>query len=248
MHDYRLELNRGLYDHINNGIYQSAGRWSKVRSRRHRRDPWRITASNLLIIAGIVLLLLPVGQYVYSRYVQWSIIREANPALIGSPVSDPSTGDPPSGEPTDPGAGGTTAGPAWRIYIPKINLGAVLVPGTSSAQLKKGPGVYAEGVDPGESGNLAIAGHRNAYGFWFWHLDKVLPGDLIYITVDSKAYVYQTERNFIVAKNDWSVIAPTTYDAVTLTTCHPIGSTEQRLIVRGKLVNVIDNYTAPTPR
>jgi sortase A len=210
-----------------------------MRSRRYKRDPWRIKVSNILILAGLVVLLWPAGQYAYSRYVQWSIVRDTSPAII--------TDNPPA---TDPGEdpGETPYGTVWRIYIPKINLGAALVRGISASQLKKGPGVYPEGVDPGEHGNLCIAGHRNAYGFWFWHLDKVLPGDLIYITVGSTAYVYETQRNFVVAKNDWSVIAPTDYDAVTLTTCHPIGSTEQRLIVRGKLVNVIENYVPVTPR
>lgn len=219
-----------------------------MRSRRHKREPWRIRTSNILIVLGLVLLLLPLGQYGYARYMQWSVARQASPAIVAEEPADPTPEDPVP-EPVDPGGGPTTpTGPVWRIVIPKINLSAVMVKGTSADKLKIGPGVYPEGVDPGESGNLAIAGHRNAYGFWFWHLDKVQPGDLVYISVDKKAYVYETERNFVVAKNDWSVIAPTDYDAVTLTTCHPIGSTEQRLIVRGRLVNVIENYTAPAPR
>ncbi|MEW6173880.1 MAG: sortase [Bacillota bacterium] len=37
------------------------------------------------------------------------------------------------------------------------------------------------------------------------------------------------------AKNDWSVIKPCGYPALTLTTCHPVGSARQRLVVRAAL-------------
>lgn len=48
-------------------------------------------------------------------------------------------------------------------------------------------------------------------------------------------YRYKVERVFPIAKNDWSVIKPCGYPALTLTTCHPVGSARQRLVVRAAL-------------
>jgi len=121
------------------------------------------------------------------------------------------------------------------IEIPALELSAVVFEGTDKAVLAKGPGWYKESVLPGE-GNTAIAGHRTTYGAWFRHVDKLEEGDEIIIGYDSRGYTYRVERVFPVAKNDWSVIDPCGYPALTLTTCHPAGSARQRLIVRAALV------------
>jgi len=120
-----------------------------------------------------------------------------------------------------------------------------MVYGTTPSQLAKGPGVYQQGVKPGEHGNLSIAGHRNAYGSWFRHLDKLEPGDEMYVTVDTTAYFYSVEKVFVTVPTDWSVVAPTAYDAITLTTCHPYGATTHRLIVRGRLDRKVEAYVKP---
>ena len=49
------------------------------------------------------------------------------------------------------------------IEIPKINVDRVLVSGTATGDLKRGPGHYLDTPLPGEYGNMAIAGHRTTY-------------------------------------------------------------------------------------
>lgn len=144
----------------------------------------------------------------------------------------------PGGTPTSGGAAAPTE-PVWRIHIPKLNVTRALVFDVTPEVLKLGPGVYPQGAQPGEPGNLCIAGHRNTHGSPFWYLDRLVAGDEVRITYGNKVYVYRVERSFVVDPTDWSVVAPTGYDAITLTTCHPLGSTDRRLIVRGRLDRVL---------
>jgi len=233
----------------------------RSRRQRQRQDRGRRVLSTLLIIAGLALILMPFAHTAYAWAQQQLMARGIflfgaadEPALVGDPppVDPPPSGG--TGEPTTPPADPppapdpTPRAPVWRIYIPKLKVDAILVYGTTPAKLAQGPGVYPEGVKPGEPGNLVIAGHRNAYGNWFRHLDKLVEGDVIYVTVNNTAYFYEVERVFVIKPTDWSVIKPVGYDVVTLTTCHPYGSTTERLVVRGRLVQVVEGWERPGTR
>jgi sortase A len=84
--------------------------------------------------------------------------------------------------------------------------------------------------------NVCIAGHRTTYGAWFRHVDKLEEGDEILLDYDGTSYAYQVEKVFIVAKNDWSITEAVGYSALTLTSCHPLRSSKQRIVVRAKLM------------
>lgn len=120
------------------------------------------------------------------------------------------------------------------LSIPRLNLNTAVVKGVTSRDLTVGPGLYPNSSLPGEAGNVAIAGHRNVFGSWFRHLNKLVPGDKISIVYQGKTINYKVERVFIVAEDDWSVVAATDYKALTLTTCDPPGNVTQRLIVRAR--------------
>ena len=124
--------------------------------------------------------------------------------------------------------------PIIIIKVPEIGLSAMVVSGTQPAQLKKGPGWYPNSALPGKTGNVAIAGHRSTYGAWFRHLDRLEKGDRIFLFYQNKHFIYRVEKVFLVEKDDFSVIEPTNYQALTLTTCHPLNSASQRLVVRAK--------------
>jgi len=122
------------------------------------------------------------------------------------------------------------------INIEKLDVRAAVVGGTTIVDLKKGPGLYEISPLPHEDkGNVLIAGHRTTYGAWFRHVDKLREGDIITLEYENRIYTYSVEEVFIVDKKDWSVTKPLGYSAITLTSCHPIGSDRQRIIVRGKL-------------
>ena len=66
-----------------------------------------------------------------------------------------------------------------RIKIDRIGLDMVIVEGTDTSSLEKGPGHYANTPLPGQPGTVAIAGHRTTYLAPFRHIDDIEPGDRI---------------------------------------------------------------------
>jgi sortase A len=64
-----------------------------------------------------------------------------------------------------------------RLRISSIDLDVVVVEGTDTASLQKGPGHYPETPFPGQGGTVAIAGHRTTYLAPFRHLDQLKRGD-----------------------------------------------------------------------
>lgn len=123
------------------------------------------------------------------------------------------------------------------IEIPKIEVNAAVVNGTTPEYLKEGPGLYEISPLPGdENANVLIAGHRTTYGAWFRKVDKLTDGDDIIVKFQGKDYNYRVEKVFTIEKNDWSVTEPQGYSSLTLTSCHPPGSSRKRIVVRAKLV------------
>src|SRR5260370_13596787 len=68
------------------------------------------------------------------------------------------------------------------MEIPKISLSMVVVEGVSVDDLKLGPAHYPATPLPGESGNMAISGHRTTYLHPFYNLNELSVGDPITLT------------------------------------------------------------------
>lgn len=143
----------------------------------------------------------------------------------GPPVAAPRTTAPPEGE------------PIGDIRIPVIGMNQVVVEGTNTPDLRKGPGHYIGTPLPGQSGNAAVAGHRTTYGHPFYNLDAVKLGDPIVLTTLQGVFVYDTTKSWVVAPSDTSVISNQPSNLITLTTCNPRFSASTRLIVQGKLAH-----------
>jgi sortase A len=135
-------------------------------------------------------------------------------------------------------AGHTSEGEALtRLVIPSIKVDTVVVEGTGSSALRAGAGHYPNTPLPGEEGNVAIAGHRTTYDKPFANLDRLAAGDEITLETPLGRHRYRITRPpFVVANNDFTVISQTPGRSLTLTTCHPKGSTRQRLIVRAEML------------
>jgi sortase A len=116
-----------------------------------------------------------------------------------------------------------------------------VVEGVDWETLKLGPGRYPGSDRVGGAGNLSIAGHRQGWGAPFLHLDQLQVGDTIHVVDrDGREWVYAFRRQEIVAPTDtWVVDADplgTGEPTITLTTCHPLYSSAQRLIAWGELL------------
>ena len=69
--------------------------------------------------------------------------------------------------------------PLGRIRMHSIGVNSVVVEGTDTSSLRRGPGHYPGTPLPGARGTVAIAGHRTTYGAPFRRLDKLDTGDRI---------------------------------------------------------------------
>jgi sortase A len=123
------------------------------------------------------------------------------------------------------------------ITIPKIGAYYAYVEGTSRDDLKEGPGHYPGTPLPGTIGNAGIAGHRTTYLHPFADIDKLVPGDDIFIqTVQGKTFDYQMYQQLTVKPTDVWVVNNTPDAELTLTACTPKGSASHRLVVKARLV------------
>jgi sortase A len=143
----------------------------------------------------------------------------------GPPVAAPATTAPAEGQ------------PIGDIRIPVIGLNQVVVEGTNTPDLRKGPGHYTGTPLPGQAGNASVAGHRTTYGHPFYNLDSVKVGDPIVLTTLQGVFVYDTTKSFVVSPSDTTVVDNVIADQLTLTTCNPRFSASTRLIVQAKLAH-----------
>jgi sortase A len=127
--------------------------------------------------------------------------------------------------------------PLARIEIPSIGVDDIVVAGVSVADLRRGPGHFPETPLPGQLGNSAIAGHRTTYGQPFRNVDDLEPGDEIVLTTVAGRFVYDVTGSEVVSPDDYEVVLTTdpTIATITLTSCHPVWSARQRIVVYGLL-------------
>ncbi len=97
---------------------------------------------------------------------------------------------------------------------------------------------------PGEKGNIYITGHssnyvwaKGKYNSIFAVIDKLLPGDLIYIKYNDTVYTYKTLDQKVVLATDLSVLSQTEDSRLTLVTCWPVGTSYKRLVVTASQSN-----------
>lgn len=125
-----------------------------------------------------------------------------------------------------------------RIVIPTISVDLPIVEGGSENVLNLGIWHRPDTGYPG-SGNMVLTGHRVGYAFLpediknstsFYHLDKLKDGDYVIIYWNGVEYDYQIYGSIIVENSDMSIEDQNETERLTLYTCHPVGSTKDRLV------------------
>jgi sortase A len=143
----------------------------------------------------------------------------------GPPAVAPTTNAPAEGQ------------PVGDLRIPKIGVNQIMVEGTNTQDLRKGPGHYTGTPLPGQAGNASVAGHRTTYGHPFYNLDGMAVGDPVVVTTVQGVFVYDTVKSEVVSPNDNSVLKDTPGHMLTLTTCNPRFSASSRLVVVAQLAH-----------
>ena len=168
-----------------------------------------------------------------------TLLHRSGHTAPGATTTIPGPGDLPTVG--TPGVAPGDGSPVGILRIAKIGLDKVVVEGTSTTDLRQGPGHYPGTPLPGQSGNVAIAGHRTTYGAPFYNLDSLKPGDAIRITTLQGTFRYRVTSSQTVSPDDVSVVATSSVPELTLTTCTPRFSAAQRLVVHAALTG------APVP-
>lgn len=142
-----------------------------------------------------------------------------------------------------------------QLWVPKIDVKAPIVwdspvdEATMMENLKYGVVHYKGTTKPGEraedgEGNIFISGHSSYY-WWddgqfktvFANLDELEVGDEIGVGYDDYGYVYRVYEKKVVNPDDVSVLAQDTdKNILSLMTCYPVGTNNQRLIVKAEYV------------
>ena len=160
-------------------------------------------------------------------------------------------GESPEGEKADParqasvqnGSGGGT----MTLSVPRLGLQDVAVPTADSQVALDQEGIIHledSGVPWQEDSNTVIVGHALGYmrtkvPYVFYELDKMEPGDEILVKdEEGKEYFYRVYDRMTVRPEDYWVTYPEPGKRIiSLQTCTPIPTFENRLIVRGELVS-----------
>jgi sortase A len=133
--------------------------------------------SALMIWAVLYALVFGALQETRSQSVMYAKFRqEIAPGYAGKVA--------PIGAPIKPGA------PVALLEIPRLGLRDVVVEGTSSGDLLKGPGHRADSPFPGEAGVSVIYGRAATFGAPFGRLQKLQPGDAITVVDGAGTFRY----------------------------------------------------------
>jgi sortase A len=252
---------------------------------RRRRLYWSF--GNLLLIAGLYLLLYVGGLYAQAEYMRLAArgdtdieapmvimgerVAPARPATDQAAAAETALGAPPaampafeapvlsSGQiasaPPDP-ATLAHASAVERIVIPSVRLDAKVIEVGWETVEQGGQQVavwqvaeYAVGqhrgsANPGEGGNVVLAGHVGGYGQVFRDLYYVLPGDQVTIYSGGRQFLYTVVERLILDEEgvpaeqraaNAALIGPSDHEVVTMVTCWPPTGPEkftQRVVLR----------------
>lgn len=140
-----------------------------------------------------------------------------------------------------------------EVIIPKINVEIPVdysLTSNTEEEVQKGleTGIvhYPTTVKPGEQGNAAFFGHSSnnifnpgKYKFAFVLLHELAPGDIFYLTYDSKVFTYKVYDKQIVSPDKVEVLNNVEGKTATATliTCDPPGTSLNRLVVWGEQIS-----------
>ena len=133
-----------------------------------------------------------------------------------------------------------TPGPQQAIQIDILAIDVhnwPIVQGDGWEQLKKGVGQHLGSANPGQDGNVVLAGHDDVFGEVFRNLDKLQPGDQIVLYTMQQQYIYYVTETRIVEPGQVDVMDATSDPTVTLISCYPYMVDNKRIVVFAKLQN-----------
>jgi sortase A len=124
--------------------------------------------------------------------------------------------------------------PIGWLEIPTIGLSAAVVHGDSDDLLKTAIGHLPDTPLPWDTGNSALAAHRDTL---FRSLRHIRLNDIVRLKTAHGDLEYRVHQTFVVGPEDVWVLDPTSEETLTLITCYPfnyVGNAPRRFIVRAE--------------
>ncbi|WP_062379259.1 class C sortase [Demequina pelophila] len=136
-----------------------------------------------------------------------------------------------------------------RIRIPSIGVDLPIYHGSGEDALQRGVGhLFGTHLPVGGEGTRAVlTGHRGLPdAMLFTHVDRIVPGDKIYVDVLGETFTYEVDGTQTVLPEDGELLdAVEGQDLLSLVTCTPIGINTHRLIVTGHRIPTVAEDAAP---
>lgn len=106
----------------------------------------------------------------------------------------------------------------WKIVIPSIGLEAIIDEGTTTQVMNKYVGHFEN--TSRWNGNVALAAHNRGYPVnYFSNLKDIKKGEFIEYYLNGKKRVYKVEIITKIQDTDWTYLANTIDNRITLITC-----------------------------
>lgn len=133
--------------------------------------------------------------------------------------------------------------PALSLNLPLATARTLETPEVLRA-LQIGVVRYPNGVALGQPGVVVVAGHstgepwKGRYRFAFLNARKLQPGDAIHVDHAGVRYTYRVSGQRLIRPREMPFLeSSATHSQLTLVTCWPLWTTQQRLLVDAELVS-----------
>lgn len=174
-----------------------------------------------LVVARRVLAILGLVVFVIAGFASTVSAQDGDP-VDTTPPAPTTTAVPPDGP------------PIGKLTIPKIELDTNVYSGITNPSMSNGVGHYPNTAQPGQIGNVGIAGHRSVDSAPFARLPEIVAGDQITITMtDETVFTYTVTEVVTLPVDDPTILATTTGKLLTLTAAEGDGT--QQFVVRAAI-------------
>ncbi|MGI9667699.1 MAG: sortase [Acidimicrobiia bacterium] len=174
----------------------------------------------------------------YLRFIVFAATIAATLATAPAIAEDPGAGLEPNAarQPSIHRSQGSAA-ELGTLRIPAIGVDETVRSGVALSVIDQGVAHWSGTAQPGESGNVVLAGHRTTHSRPFFNLDRLEVGDLLYVT-DGNGFevMYSVDESFVVEPTDMWITYESGEPTLTMFACHPKGSARYRIVVTANLV------------
>lgn len=122
-----------------------------------------------------------------------------------------------------------------RIQIPKTGVDQPVREGVEQMVIDAGPAHWPGTAAFGAWGNVVLAGHRTTHTEPFLRNAELVPGDDIVLSDATGTYHYAVTSIEVVPNTALWIVDQHPGRTLTIFTCHPIGSSAERLVVHAEL-------------